>query len=132
MVYRDTCEKVKCDCCGVETLAEIRGDKVVIFDRRHGRKHIVVLPLRQIVHEMKQFASSALSVFTVFEGHLSVHGCTRKVKCDCCGVETLAEVKEDKVVIVNKRHGRKHTAVLTMRDLVDRMRRLPRANSKSD
>ncbi|MFH1640244.1 MAG: hypothetical protein ABIB93_08080 [Chloroflexota bacterium] len=46
--------KIKCDCCGEETLAEIRGDKIVIMDRRHGRKHIAVLTLREIFNKMKQ------------------------------------------------------------------------------
>ncbi|MBE0480239.1 MAG: hypothetical protein IBX68_04605 [Dehalococcoidia bacterium] len=47
-------QKIKCDCCGNETLAEIRGDKVVIMDRRHGRRHIVVLTLRDILNRMKR------------------------------------------------------------------------------
>lgn len=36
---------LQCDCCGSETLAERCGDKVVIRARRHGREHILVLPL---------------------------------------------------------------------------------------
>ncbi|MBI2869688.1 MAG: hypothetical protein HYX96_07680 [Chloroflexi bacterium] len=48
--------KIKCDCCGMETLAEIRGDKIVILDRRHGRKHIAVLSIREILDKMKPLA----------------------------------------------------------------------------
>lgn len=46
---------VKCDCCGTETLAEIKEDKLVIMDRRHGRRHLVVLTLREILEKMKSF-----------------------------------------------------------------------------
>jgi hypothetical protein len=46
--------KIKCDCCGEETLAEIRGDKIVIMDRRHGKKHIAVITLQDIFSKMKQ------------------------------------------------------------------------------
>ncbi len=114
-------QKIKCDCCGSETLAEIRGDKVVIIDRRHGRKHTAVLTMRQLLHEMKHLATSAFSVFTVFGGHMSITD-SRKIKCDCCGSETMAEVKDDRVVIIDRRHGRRHIAVLTLRELIDRMR----------
>ena len=52
--------KVKCDCCGAETLAEIRGDKLVIMDRRHGRKHIVVLTLNEIMEKMKGLVTGGI------------------------------------------------------------------------
>ena len=41
--------KVKCDCHGTETLAEIRDGKVIIFDTRHGQKHYVILNLAEFV-----------------------------------------------------------------------------------
>ena len=49
---RHSC-KIKCHCCGRETLAEIRDDKMVIMDRRHGKKHIVVLTLKEILEKMR-------------------------------------------------------------------------------
>ncbi len=49
-------KKIKCDCCGKETLAEIRDNKVIIVDKRHGRKHLVVLTLEEIVSIMESMA----------------------------------------------------------------------------
>ncbi len=46
--------KIKCSCCGKETLAEIRDNKVIIIDKRHGRRHFVVLTLEEIVSIMQQ------------------------------------------------------------------------------
>ena len=54
--YHNEYFKIKCDCCGEETLAEIRGDKIVIMDRRHGKKHIAVITLQDIFNKMKQLA----------------------------------------------------------------------------
>lgn len=45
--------KIKCDCCGNETLAEIKGNKLVIMDKRHGRRHIVVLTFTEILNIME-------------------------------------------------------------------------------
>ncbi len=45
-------QKIKCDCCGTETLAEIRENKLVIIDRRHGRRHIVVLTITDLMRLM--------------------------------------------------------------------------------
>ena len=36
---------VYCDDCGREKMAEVRDGKVVIVDRRHGRRHVAVIPL---------------------------------------------------------------------------------------
>ena len=36
---------VYCDDCGQEKMAEVRDGKVVIVDRRHGRRHVAVIPL---------------------------------------------------------------------------------------
>ena len=46
--------KVKCDCCGKETLAEIRDDKIIIIDRRHGRRHIAVLNIKEVLQIMEK------------------------------------------------------------------------------
>lgn len=46
--------KIKCDCCGNETLAEIRDNKIVIIDKRHGRRHIAILKLADILAMMQQ------------------------------------------------------------------------------
>ncbi len=40
--------EIFCDCCGREKLGEIRGDKLVIMDRRHGKKHIAVIALSDL------------------------------------------------------------------------------------
>jgi hypothetical protein len=48
-----TYEKIKCDCCGNEMLAEIRENKIIIRDRRHGKNHMVVLTLEEILNKMK-------------------------------------------------------------------------------
>ena len=37
-------EAVYCDDCGREKMAEIRDGKLIIMDRRHGKRHIAVLP----------------------------------------------------------------------------------------
>ncbi len=46
--------KIKCDCCGTETLAEIRDDKLIIMDKRHGRRHIAVLKLSEVLEIMQK------------------------------------------------------------------------------
>ena len=47
-------QKIKCDCCGNETLAEIRDNKIVIIDKRHGRRHIAILKLADILAIMQK------------------------------------------------------------------------------
>lgn len=47
----------------------------------------------------------------------------QKVKCDCCGNETLAEIRDDKIVIIDKRHGRRHIAILKITDLIEIMQK---------
>ena len=39
---------VYCDDCGREKMAEVRDGKVVIVDRRHGRRHVAVIPLGRL------------------------------------------------------------------------------------
>ena len=36
---------IYCDDCGREKMAELRDGKLVIADRRHGRRHVAALPL---------------------------------------------------------------------------------------
>lgn len=43
---------IYCDCCGSEKLAEIIGENLVIKDRRHGQKHIAVVPIRQLIDKL--------------------------------------------------------------------------------
>ena len=43
---------VYCDCCGSEKLAEIHGGKLVIRDRRHGQKHVAVIPIRELLDKL--------------------------------------------------------------------------------
>lgn len=54
-------KKIKCDCCGTETLAEIDDNKLIIMDRRHGKKHLVVLTLEEIVAIMKELTGLKLT-----------------------------------------------------------------------
>ena len=35
---------IYCDDCGREKLAEVRDGKLVIADRRHGQRHVAVIP----------------------------------------------------------------------------------------
>ncbi len=57
---------------------------------------------------------------------MNEHECrTQKIKCDCCGNETLAEIRDDKIVIIDKRHGRRHIAVLKINDLIAIMQKTP-------
>ena len=39
---------VYCDDCGHEKMAEIRGGKLVIMDRRHGKRHIAIVPIEDM------------------------------------------------------------------------------------
>jgi len=43
---------VKCDGCGKETLAEVFPDKVVVYDRRHGQRHVAVISKCEILRIM--------------------------------------------------------------------------------
>jgi hypothetical protein len=43
---------VKCDGCGRETLAEVFPDRVVVYDKRHGQKHIAVIPRCELLKIM--------------------------------------------------------------------------------
>jgi len=47
-------DKVYCDCCGLQVLAQIVGDKLVIKDRRHGEKHMVVIPIRELLDKISE------------------------------------------------------------------------------
>ncbi len=39
---------IYCDDCGREKLAEVRDGKLVIADRRHGQRHVAVIPLTHL------------------------------------------------------------------------------------
>lgn len=43
---------IYCSCCGTEKMAEVIGDKLVIKDRRHGEKHVVVLSVKDLLDKM--------------------------------------------------------------------------------
>jgi len=51
------------------------------------------------------------------------HG--HKIKCDCCGNETLAEIRDNKIIIMDKRHGRRHIAILKLEDVLALMQKSP-------
>ena len=53
---RDETREIFCDCCGREKLGEIRGDRLVIMDRRHGKKHIAVIALSDLQAVKKESA----------------------------------------------------------------------------
>lgn len=40
---------IYCDCCGSEKLAQVVGDNLVIKDRRHGEKHVAVVPIATLL-----------------------------------------------------------------------------------
>jgi len=40
---------IYCDCCGTEKLAQVVGDNLVIKDRRHGTKHVAVVPISALL-----------------------------------------------------------------------------------
>lgn len=44
---------IYCDCCGTQKLAEIVGETVVIKDRRHGEKHLAVIPVQALIDKLK-------------------------------------------------------------------------------
>ena len=44
---------VYCDCCGTEKLAQVVGDNLVIKDRRHGEKHVAVVPISALLDILK-------------------------------------------------------------------------------
>jgi len=46
MINGDT---IYCDCCGTEKLAQVVGDNLVIKDRRHGEKHVAVIPIQSLL-----------------------------------------------------------------------------------
>ena len=39
---------IYCDCCGTQKLAQVVGDNLVIKDRRHGEKHVAVIPISSL------------------------------------------------------------------------------------
>jgi len=45
---------IYCDCCGTEKLAQVVGDNLVIKDRRHGQKHVAVIPISDLLDILKR------------------------------------------------------------------------------
>jgi hypothetical protein len=45
-------DSIYCDCCGTEKLAEIVGANLVIKDRRHGEKHLAVVPIQSLIDKL--------------------------------------------------------------------------------
>ena len=45
MMKRSAASAIYCDDCGKEKMAELRDGKLVIIDRRHGRRHVAAIPL---------------------------------------------------------------------------------------
>ena len=41
----DSRRLLMCDCCNREIMGEVRDDKVIFTARRHGRKHVLTVPL---------------------------------------------------------------------------------------
>jgi hypothetical protein len=50
---------VKCDGCGKEILAQVFEDRVVVVDRRHGTRHIAVIPRCDLLKIMGACSSSS-------------------------------------------------------------------------
>ena len=44
---------IYCDCCGTEKLAQVVGGNLVIKDRRHGEKHVAVIPISALLDILK-------------------------------------------------------------------------------
>lgn len=45
---------------------------------------------------------------------------TKAIYCDCCGAEKLAEIRDGQLIIFDRRHGVRHTAVLALDKLIER------------
>ena len=39
------------------------------------------------------------------------------IYCDCCGTMKMAIIRDGKLIITRRRHGKKHTAVIPFSDL---------------
>lgn len=106
------------------------------MDKRHGKKHIAVLTFPQMLDRMKRFASFTLSVLSLSiltsSNRRNQSERYQKIKCDCCGIETMGELRDDKVVIMDKRHGKRHIAVLTLPEILNRMALAKKAGRKKE
>ena len=45
---------IYCDCCGQEKIAEVKGNKLVIKVRRHGRIHLAVISFEEILDKLEK------------------------------------------------------------------------------
>lgn len=50
---------IYCDCCGTEKLAQVVGGTLVIKDRRHGDKHVAVIPFSDLLDILKKNGDNA-------------------------------------------------------------------------
>jgi len=50
---------IYCSCCGTQKMAEIVGDNLVIKDRRHGVKHVAVIPISELLDILKTRADNS-------------------------------------------------------------------------
>jgi hypothetical protein len=44
-IYQDIRTPLFCDCCGSVVMGHMVGNKIVWYDKRHGEKHVVSVPL---------------------------------------------------------------------------------------
>ena len=51
-------EAIYCDCCGTEKLAQVRGDTLIIKDRRHGRTHVAVIKIQDLLDKVPERADN--------------------------------------------------------------------------
>ena len=47
---------------------------------------------------------------------------SEQIFCDDCGQEKMAEILDGKLVIVDRRHGRRHVAIVDVIKIGDRVR----------
>ncbi len=45
-------------------------------------------------------------------GQREEHQC-EPLYCDCCGKEKMAELRDGKLVILSRKHGRRHVLIIT-------------------
>jgi len=53
---------VKCDGCGKETLAEVFPDRLVVFDKRHGMRHVAVVPRCELLRVLGECSVEATRI----------------------------------------------------------------------
>ncbi len=51
-----------------------------------------------------------------------IPGNTEPIFCDDCGQEKMAEIRDGKLVIVDRRHGRQHVAIVDVIKIGNKVR----------